>query len=150
VKFSKDEVSQCINIYDPFLMIDGISEFVEKDFAVGYKSLAENDWYFKSHLPEEFVMPATLQVEGMLQTMVSLIYKSFDHQGNSAFIQKFNVTLFTPVEPSNFIEYVANLTSFRRGIAKGNIVGKVEDNEVCTASVTYASPSLYSNTVLKK
>ena len=30
MKFSKDEVSQCINIYDPFLMIDGISEFVEK------------------------------------------------------------------------------------------------------------------------
>jgi 3-hydroxyacyl-[acyl-carrier-protein] dehydratase len=150
MKLGKDEVSRCIRIFDPFLMIDGISEFIERDCAVGYKSVAENDWYMKSHLPEDLVMPATLQVEGMLQTMVTLIYKSFDHKGSSAFINKFDVSLLAPVKPGNFIQYYAKLTSFRRGICKGIIVGKVEERDVCHASVTYASPSLYSNTVFTK
>ena len=144
MRLSKDEVSRCIRIVDPFMMIDGISEIFERDYAIGYKSVAKNDWYMKSHLPKDLVMPATLQIEGMLQTMVVLIYKSFDHKGSSALINKIGVSLLSPVKPGNIIQYHAKLNSFRRGICKGNIIGKVEGYAVCSADVTYASPSLYS------
>ena len=85
-KLSKNQISKILDITDPFLMIE---EFVETE--PGYKAFSlmrihPDAWYLSSHLPGSQVVPASLQIEAMLQTLVLLIYKKIDHGVNRAFI----------------------------------------------------------------
>ncbi|MEG3618308.1 FabA/FabZ family ACP-dehydratase [Magnetovibrio sp. PR-2] len=144
MKLSKDEISARLDITEPFLMIDAFEEIVTGKTAQGTKRLNPDDWYFACHLPKSQVMPATLQIEGMLQTLVLLIYAAQDHGEHRAFITNVNVQLVSAAVPETDIDYEAELLSFRRGIAKGKVEGISNGETICRGEFTYASPHLMS------
>lgn len=131
-----------LDIQPPYLMIDSF-EIIEKGAkAKALKKLTDADWFFSCHLPKTQIMPATLQIEGMLQTLVLLIYASVEHGDQRAFITDIQVKILSAAVPEQDIEYEAELLSSKRGVSKGTVVGRSLGKVVCKGSFTYASPHL--------
>lgn len=139
---SREEISVRLDITEPFLMIDTFEMVEPGSMARATRDLAAEDWFFKCHLPASQVMPATLQIEGMLQTMVLLIYSSVDHGAHRSFITNVNVRLLSAAKPGCAMTYEARLVSFQRGIAKGEVTGTSEGKLMCRGEFSYASPHL--------
>ena len=135
-----DQIMQYLEISPPFLMIDYVKEIIPGKSAHGIKKLTENDWFFKCHMQRELAMPGTLQIEAMLQTLVLTIYTMEGHKGNFSYISNINTKLFSKVSPGNQFVIHADLLSFKRGIAKGFAVGKINDSTVCQGEFTFISP----------
>ena len=70
--FEGDLLSKALEITEPFLMIDSFRLMENGSVGYGSKNLTAEEWFFNCHLPSQMVMPATLQIEGMLQTMVTM------------------------------------------------------------------------------
>ena len=107
---------------------------------MGVKKLTEDDWFFKCHMEREFAMPGTLQIEAMLQTLVLTVYTMEGHKGKFSYISNINVKLLSKISPGNQFVIHADLLSYRRGIAKGVAVGKINDVKVCQGEFTFCSP----------
>ena len=138
--FNIDQIIEYLGITPPFLMIDYAKEIVPGKSAHGVKKLTQDDWFFKCHLQRELVMPGVLQIEAMLQTLVLTIYTMEGHQGKFSYISNINTKLISKVSPDSQFDIHADLLSYKRGIAKGVAVGKVNDTKVCQGEFTFISP----------
>jgi 3-hydroxyacyl-[acyl-carrier-protein] dehydratase len=140
--FNKGEIAARLNITPPFLMIDTYQEIEPAVQAVATKNVSGTEWWFDCHLPDKKVMPGTLIVEGMLQTLVFLIYNANRSICNPALITNMKVKVRAPVKPGDSIKYIATLKKLRRGIATGEV--SVESNNilVCSGEFEYAVPDL--------
>ena len=121
-------------------MIDYVKEIIPGKSAHGIKKLTENDWFFKCHMQRELAMPGTLQIEAMLQTLVLTIYTMEGHKGNFSYISNINTKLFSKVSPGNQFVIHADLLSYKRGIATGVAVGKINNAIVSQREFTFISP----------
>ena len=135
-----DQIAQYLEISPPFLMIDYIKEIIPGKSAHGIKRLTENDWFFKCHMQRELVMPGTLQIEAMLQTLVLTIYTMEGHKGRLSYVTDVSSKLFSKVSPNNQLDIYANLISYKRGVAKGEVITKVNKMKVCQGEFTLISP----------
>jgi 3-hydroxyacyl-[acyl-carrier-protein] dehydratase len=138
--FNIDQIIEYLEITPPFLMIDYAEEIVPGKSAHGVKKLTQDDWFFKCHLQRELVMLGVLQIEAMLQTLVLTIYTMEGHQGKFSYISNINTKLISKVSPDSQFDIHADLLSYKRGIAKGVAVGKVNDTKVCQGEFTFISP----------
>ena len=135
-----DQIAQYLEISPPFLMIDYVKEIIPGKSAHGIKKLTEDDWFFKCHMQRELAMPGTLQIEAMLQTLVLTIYTMEGHKDKFSYISHINTKLFSKISPGNQFVIHADLLSYKRGIAKGVAVGKINDSTVCQGEFTFFSP----------
>ncbi|WP_269622658.1 FabA/FabZ family ACP-dehydratase [Prochlorococcus marinus] len=151
LKFTKPIISDQLDILEPFLLIDSIKIDIANQKAIAKRAIDHNDWFFSCHLPKTQVMPATLIIEGMLQTMAMLIYKSIDHKFNRAYIVDIRSKLLASITPKDKeIIYTATLISSKRGITKGYVDAKYKDEKKSEGNFIYASPHLMnipSNTI---
>lgn len=118
-------LSHLLEISAPFLMLDHLciqqGNSLTEWRADGYKQLSSADWFFDCHLPSVQAMPATLITEGMLQTLVSLIYCSIDHGAHRSFVTHLQVQLQRGATVGEQLHFRAQLLSNRRGILKGQV-----------------------------
>ena len=91
-------------------------------------------------MQRELVMPWTLQIEAMLQTLVLSIYTMKGHKGKFSYISNINTKLFSKISPDNQFNIHADLLSYKRGITKGVAVGKINNAKICQGEFTYISP----------
>jgi 3-hydroxyacyl-[acyl-carrier-protein] dehydratase len=141
LKLNKDEIIQILNIKPPFLFVDKIDVFSLSKSALGQKKLTSVEWFFNCHLPAEHVMPGTLLTEAMLQTLVAIIYSIEGHVGKIAFVTEMNTKLLSKASPGDDLLIEAKLTSFERGISKGEAtVSKNKQKKVCFGEFTFVSP----------
>ena len=52
---------------DPYHMFDYVEDVVAEKYAIGYKKLNADEWFFKVHWASDPNMPAMLQTEAMVQ-----------------------------------------------------------------------------------
>ena len=142
--FEGDLLSKALEIKAPFLMIDSFKLSENGRVGYGSKKLIPEDWFFDCHLKSQMVMPATLQIEGMLQTMVMLIYQTEDHGKARSFITDIDVKVLNAAKPGTDIGYEAKILMARRGIFKGEVIGKSNEHVICKGVFSYASPHLMS------
>lgn len=135
-----DEISKYLEITPPFLMVDYVDEIIPGKSALGVKNLTGDDWFFKCHMERELAMPGTLQIEAMLQTLVLTIYTMEGHKGKFSYITDIKTKLISRISPGNQLIINADLLSYKRGIAKGVAVGKVNDATVCQGEFRFISP----------
>ena len=139
------EISKKLDIYEPFLMIDKIDIDVSEKIAKSKKFLNQESWFFKCHIPKEKIMPASLIIEGMLQTMALLIYECLDHNYEKTFIVDIKSKIISKVKPSDkLLIYQGNLLSTKRGISKVKVNAYVNSQKKAEGSFIYASPKLMS------
>ena len=74
---------------------------------------------------------ATLQIEGMLQTMVILIYQTVNHDKERSFITDIDVKVLNAAKPGIDIEYEAKILRSGQGIFKGQVIGKSNSLTIC-------------------
>lgn len=139
---SPDDISARLDITAPFLMIDSFQITEAGQAARATKTLHADDWYFAAHLPSSQVMPATLLTEAMLQTLVLLIYESVDHGAHRSFIHDIAVKVMNAAKPGQELVLDARLLSFKRGIAKGEVVATADGKVLARGNFSYASPHL--------
>ena len=140
--FTRDEISKRLDINDPFLMIDEINIDLNQKEAISSKFLNKQDWFYSCHMTKSPVMPATLQTEGMLQTLVFLIYNLSESKSSKSYVVEAKTKFHSKVFSQSFINYQAKLIYQRRGVFKGQVIGKCFSEKICEGEFTYASPDL--------
>ncbi len=145
MKLSRSEISNILNITDPFLMIDEVLQLETGVSAHSIKHISSEDWYLKCHLPDFVAMPGTLLTESMLQTMVLVIYSLLDNSKKTAFVTDLNVKFLANVNPPEDIHIKAKLDSFNRGLAVGHAKVLSGTKIICRGKFKYVCPHLFPN-----
>ena len=97
LNLNKIQLSNLLRITDPFLMIDEVKNIIPGKSGDGYKHLKKNSWFYKCHFVNEPIMPGTLQIESMLQTIVSIIYSDVSLNTKNCLVIKSSANFYSKV-----------------------------------------------------
>ncbi len=61
----------------PFIFIDRILEFKEKEYLLALKNITINECYLRGHFPKRPIMPGVLVIEAMAQAAIVFFVKSY-------------------------------------------------------------------------
>jgi|OM-RGC.v1.025549447 3-hydroxymyristoyl/3-hydroxydecanoyl-(acyl carrier protein) dehydratases len=114
----KISIGKILNISDPFIMIDKITEIEPEKYAKALKFIDFDDWYIKCHHISNPVMPGTLQLESILQTFYILVFHK-KKNSNLAYIYKSNITLIDKVKPGKTLNINTKIIEFKNNYYKG-------------------------------
>lgn len=127
----------------PVLLIDRILECEPGKRAVARKCFTYNEWFIPGHFDDEPNVPGTVQIECLAQTLLMTFQCIEDYRGLKANAASYNNVKFRrKVEPGDILIVEANLSSFKRGVAIGSSVGRVEDEIACSADFVIAVPDV--------
>jgi 3-hydroxyacyl-[acyl-carrier-protein] dehydratase len=116
INIEKKELSKLIKISDPFLMIDRVVDLIPGQSGVGMKSINNEEWFYKSHFIDEPVMPGTLQVESMLQTIVSIVYSDLSMKNKrNCLITKSTTNFYSKICTAGDLKIEAKIIKNQRG-----------------------------------
>ena len=126
----------------PFLMIDKVVDVCPGKYAIGYKNLTNNEWYFPKHFENHPNMPGALQLEAMAQMLTVAITTLDGLKGKVTHALEHTVRFKKEVLPGDRLDINTKLISWKRGIAIGNGVCRVNGEEVSSAKMTITIPEI--------
>ena len=139
-KLSVDEIMDFLQITPPFLMIDYVEQVIPGESCYAVKKIKQDDWFFNCHLKRESLMPGTLIIEAMLQTLVLTLYTMESHKGKLSFVTDVSSKLLSKVSYDSQLDIHAKLLSYKRGTAKGQVEVRVNNLIACNGEFTLISP----------
>jgi len=116
MKLKKKEILEYQQNRPPYLMIDFVDEVIPGKSAKGYKDLTEDEWFFKVHWPE-----------GNKGKLVYLIAAD-------------KIKLQKKIIPNDRLIIETKVNSYKRGIAKCQGKGEVNNKLACSAEFTIVMP----------
>ena len=138
------KVSKYLKHQPPILLINEIISLSPGYECKSKLTLTENKWFFKCHYPDYPVMPGTLLVEAMSQTMVIAINSQRDISNGSE-----EVVLLNSIKNAKFLKEAvpgmeivihAKVNSFKRGVVKGSIRCESNNELLCYSEQTIIIP----------
>ena len=129
----------------PFLMVDCVESVEPGDFAIGYKNLSNNEWFFPEHNENGFSMPRTLILEALEEMLIIVVKTIPNHKELSTRFISATSDFGYDVYPGSKLVLEAKLESFRRGLLKGSAKALSQDNIVCEASLSILFPEIANN-----
>ena len=142
LSLNKEQILKIQNNEGQYLMIDYADEVIPGKSAKGYKSLSENEWFFKIHWKNDPNMPGMLQLEALTQ-MASLSVLTL--QGNN---KKFmyltdiiNAKFINKVTPNTKLEIYTKIKKYSRGIGIFEGYSKINEKIMCKAEFKLILPS---------
>lgn len=134
----------------PLLFIDYVKDVVPYKKAVGVKNFTFNEWYFPVHFEDDPNVPGFIQVECLIQTFIMTFLCDEKYKGKKTnFISIENVKFKRKIVPGDQLIINAELTSFRRGIAKGFAKSFVGDELACYGKFVVSIPDVFNNYIPK-
>lgn len=123
----------------PFLFIDRVVDYVEKESITAIKNVTYNEWFFPGHFPRLTILPGVIIQECMAQAAAILASVSETVQGDKLYLfNSCKINYFNIVEPGNQmiikLEVVKLISS--GGIFKGKVT--VEDKKIATAELGFS------------
>ena len=115
LNLNKMQLSNLLRITDPFLMIDEVKNIIPCESGYGYKYLNNNNWFYKCHFVDDPVMPGTLQIESMLQTIVSIIYCDNNLKTRNCLVIKSSANFYSKINRSGQLKINAQITKKSKG-----------------------------------
>lgn len=140
-----NEVRKMIPQRFPFIMIDKILELEPNNYAISLKNITINDMFFPSHFPENPIMPGTLIIEAMAQTVIFLFATEKDKKGGNKnekkpiyYLGSVKARFLHPVVPGDqLIIKVVNVKSLPSG-AFVEAEASVDDKKVSEAEFIFS------------
>lgn len=125
---NQDQISKLIKINYPFQMVDKIIKLKPSKYGIGVKNIKKNDWFFKCHLINQPLMPGTLQVEAMLQTIVCVVYANDNKNNNNFLITKSSANFFRKINSAGKLEIEVKILYLNKGILEAKATVKFKKN----------------------
>lgn len=127
----------------PMLFIDAITDCLPNKYAKGYKLFSYNEWYFHGFDTKSPKVWNVVQIEAMSQIFLMTFFSDEKMFGKIAMSNKFNnVQFIRRIEPGDRLDLHAELLSFSRGIAKGNVKGYVDGSLTCSMDCVIVVPEM--------
>ena len=143
LSFDLNGIQQCQQNRYPLLFIDKVTEVVPEQYSIAVKRFTYNEWFFPAHFEDDPNVPGFILVESLVQTFIMTFLCKEEYKGMQTNFVNINKVNFTKkVLPGDTMIVRADLTSFRRGIAKGVAEGKVNDESVCVAEFLVTLPDV--------
>lgn len=134
-----NEIQKIIPHRYPFLLVDKIIEMEPGVSAVGIKNVTVNEPFFQGHFPGYPVMPGVLICEALAQVGATAILSLPENKGKLGMFTGMNNFKFRKqVVPGDVLMLKAELTAFRRGMGKANVVATVDDKVCASGEISFA------------
>jgi len=127
----------------PMLFID-VVEFIEPlKKATGYKNFSINEWFFSGHFNDNPVVPGAVISEAMNQMFLMALLSKKELSGLKASSSRISdIYFYQPIFPGDRLYLEAEVTSYNRGMAKGSIIGRVNEKLTCSQKVLIVIPEI--------
>ena len=136
-------IKECQRNRHPLLFIDRIKKAIPGKSAHGVKSFTYNEWFFPAHFDDEPNVPGFIQVESLVQTFIMTFLCIEENKGlKTNFVSINNVKFKRKIIPGETLNIEAILTSFKRGIAKGEALSYVNGENACSAEFVVSVPAI--------
>ena len=127
----------------PCFFLDYMEEAVPGKSARGYKNFTFNEWFFPAHFPDEPNVPGFIQIESLTQMFLMTFLTMPENKGKkTGFVSLEKAQFKKKIVPGNRLDIQAELTSYRRGLAKGTSVGYINGEVACSAVLLIAIPDI--------
>lgn len=127
----------------PCFFLDCVEEAVPGKYAKGYKNWSYNEWFFPCHFADEPNVPGFIQIESLTQMFLMTFLTYPENKGKkTSFVQVNNAKFKMKIVPGMRMDIVAELKSYRRGLAIGKSVGYVDGTEACSVELVVAIPDV--------
>lgn len=135
----------------PCFFVDYITEALPGKYAKGYKNFSYNEWFFPSHFADEPNVPGFIQVETLTQVFLMTFLTFPEHKGKkTGFISIKNARFRKKIIPGDKLEIESELTSFRRGLARGTSNGYINGELACSLEIEVAIPDVMNQFIPEK
>ncbi|MEQ9873697.1 3-hydroxyacyl-ACP dehydratase FabZ family protein [Pectobacterium brasiliense] len=129
----------------PCFFLDSIEEAIPGKSAKGFKNFTYNEWFFPAHFEDEPVVPGFIQIETLTQVFLMTFLTIPENKGKkTGFLSVKNADFKKKIIPGNRLDIIAELGSYRRGIASGKATGFVNNELACQIDLVVAVPDTLS------
>ena len=122
----------------PYLMIDRIVEASDQR-VVAWKNVTVNEPFFQGHFPEplDAVMPGTLILEAMAQTVAFLIPRSAEGEPREGYLVGVEKARFRrKVVPGDRLQVEAEFVRAKRGLLQADVNASVDGELAASATIS--------------
>ena len=126
----------------PLLFVDVITEAEPGKYAKGYKNFTYDEWFFPAHFADEPNVPGFVQLEALTQVFLMSFLTIPEYKGKKTGFVSNSCRYRKKIEPGQRLDILAELKSFRRGLAKGKSIGYVDGEIACEADLEVAIPDI--------
>ncbi len=129
----------------PCFFLDVVEEAVPGKYAKGYKLFSYNEWFFPCHFADEPNVPGFIQIETLTQMFLMTFLTFPENKGKkTGFVSVKNAKFKRKIVPGDKLDIVAELTSYRRGLAIGSVMSTIKGDPACEIELVVAIPDIMS------
>jgi len=126
----------------PFIMVDGIKEFLAREKLISFKNITINEIYLTGHFPDKPIMPGVLIIEAMAQSAIIFFAKSYKEkikEDSLYYLGKVDAKFLKPVFCGDRLEIEIKPLKIisNAGIISANAF--VKDNLVAKAELAFSA-----------
>ena len=136
---NKQQIMEILPHRDPFLMVDEVTEMELGKSVKAVKYVAESEYYFKGHFPQEKVMPGVLMIEALAQAGGIAILSMEEHKGKLAYLGGVkNAKFRQKVVPGDKLELEVTMDKVRSKAGTGSATAYVNGKMACKCEIMFA------------
>jgi 3-hydroxyacyl-[acyl-carrier-protein] dehydratase len=137
--YNQEQIKEIIPHREPFLLIDEIHEYAEKESITAVKYVTGEEDYFRGHFPEYKVMPGVLILEALAQAGAFIVLNMEEYKGRIAFFAGADdVKWRRQVKPGDTLKLCVKVEKFKMGIGIADAAAYVGGEPACTAKIKFA------------
>ena len=135
----------------PLLFVDKITDLEPGKSCRGVKAFSYNEWFFPPHFEDDPNVPGFIQMECLVQVLIMCVLGMDEYKGEKAHgLRVDEVSFRRKIIPGDVLHTEATLESFKRGIASGTAVGRVDGELTVSGKFTFTIPSVLRSFSPKK